>query len=54
MSINKNMDGHDDSLMDEETQLKVLTNFAEKLISNQKDIPPKYQKLASEHFWELI
>ena len=32
---------------------KILTEFSRK-ISNQKNLHPKYQKLVSEHFWELI
>ena len=31
----------------------VLPEFF-KQIAQQEDMPPKYQKLASEHFWELI
>ena len=31
----------------------VLPEFL-KQIAQQEDMPPKYQKLASEHFWELI
>jgi len=50
---NQKLNGHNDSLIDEETQLKILTDFVEK-ISNQENMPPKYQRLVSEHFWELI
>jgi hypothetical protein len=31
----------------------ILKKFVKK-ISKQKDMPSKYQKLASKHFWDLI
>lgn len=34
-------------------QLDILDKFTEK-ISQQKNLSPKYQKLVSEHFWDLI
>jgi len=34
-------------------QAEILSGFIEK-ISDQKDMPPEYQKLANEHFWDLI
>ena len=37
----------------EKEQTKILTGFIER-ISDQKDMPPEYQKLANEHFWDLI
>ena len=46
-------DGSSIGVIDEKTQAKILTNFVIK-ISNQENMPPKYQKLVNEHFWELI
>ena len=39
--------------MRERKKKAILKKFAKK-ISKQKDMPPKYQKLVSKHFWDLI
>lgn len=46
-------DGSSVGVIDEETQVKILTDFIEN-ISNQEDMPIKYQKLVIKNFWNLI
>ena len=33
---------------------KILQEFAEKLLENQEDLPPEFQKVIDDHFWELV
>ena len=33
---------------------KIITTFAEKLVSEQKELDPFFSDFISEHFWELI
>ena len=40
--------------MTDKEKTKILKEFAKKITQNQKNMPPKYQKMASEHFWELV
>ena len=37
----------------EQKQQKIINEFFKK-INKQRNVPPEYQKLVSEHFWELI
>ena len=34
--------------------MKILKDFVEKLVSNQKDLEPEYAKVVNDHFWELV
>lgn len=34
--------------------VKILKDFVEKLVSNQKDLEPEYAKVVNDHFWELV
>lgn len=31
-----------------------LDEFARKLVDSQQDLPPEFQKVLDEHFWELV
>ncbi len=35
-------------------EAKILKEFTEKFISNQKDLPPEFQKVVDDNFWELL
>ena len=37
-----------------EDDIKVISKFAEKLISSQKDIEPEIQEVINEHFNEML
>lgn len=37
-----------------EDDIKVISKFAEKLISSQKDIEPEIQEIVNEHFDEMF
>ena len=37
-----------------DTEIREWVNFAEKLISEQEDLSPKFQKVIDENFWELL
>jgi len=42
--------GSEGRILEKETSFEKFV----KAISQQEDMPPKYQKLANKHFWELI
>ncbi len=31
-----------------------IAEFHKKLVENQKDLPPEFQKVLDDHFWELL
>lgn len=33
---------------------KALNDFADKLISSQKDLPPEFKKILNDNFYELL
>lgn len=33
---------------------KILEEFFDKLINNQESLPPEFEKVIDEHFWELL
>lgn len=33
---------------------EILSDFKEKLLEEMEDMPPKYQKLVNDNFWELL
>ncbi len=35
-------------------QLAILQKFYSKLFDNMQDLPPEFDKLVDEHFWELM
>lgn len=39
-------------MTDEES--KILEEFKKKLIESQEDLPPEFQKVLDDHFWELL
>lgn len=39
---------------DDKNNEEILRNFFEKLLENQKEIPPEFVQVLNDHFWELI
>jgi len=37
-----------------EEEDKILKDFLEKLLNNQKDLPPEFQRVIDNNFWELL
>ncbi len=40
--------------MKTEEEDKILKDFLEKLLNNQKDLPPEFQRVIDNNFWELL
>lgn len=38
----------------EKQKAEMLRDFANKLLSEQKPIPPEFSRLVDDHFWDLI
>ena len=48
------MDDHKEEAVLTETEIEIVKNFREKLISVQKELPPEYVKVIRDNFWDLV
>lgn len=42
------------SMEDTKEKEKILRDFANKLVESQIDIPPEFQEVVNENFWDLL
>jgi hypothetical protein len=48
------MQTYDSEHLTQDSKDKILKDFINKLVNNQKDIPEDIQEIVNEHFWELL
>lgn len=43
-----------DRTFSKEEEGEIIKNFAKKFIESQQSIPPEFQKIINNHFWDML